>query len=176
MTLLTAMLALALAGVGVIGWFYGRESVKEENLRRWGEKLRKEIEDAGGVEAWKRANARGTVPAGDGPAVVAKVARAGSGEHPLDGSLLTARGVWTVIVLTDEDDDRTRRFALNLLPPGSREADVVPFIIRVPRTVIATERPQTWAADLRQELAGWINTDAIVRAEMIWWPQTRERT
>ncbi|HYN06952.1 MAG TPA: hypothetical protein VES67_06155 [Vicinamibacterales bacterium] len=167
-------LAFSLVMVGTIGWFYGRQSVKEETQRRWGEKLRKEIEDAGGLEAWKRGKARGDVPAAPVRAALAKAVPVSGQEHPLDGSLLTARGVWTVIVLTDEDDGRTRRFALNLLGPNVPEAEAIPFIVSVPRTVIATERTQTWAADLRAELATWINTNAIDRREMTWWPNSSE--
>jgi hypothetical protein len=169
-----AFLAVCLILVGLIGWFYGRQSVKEDTVRRWGEKLRKEIEDAGGVEAWKKAKAKSEAPAPPGPVVVARAAQAGGLEHPLDGTLLTSRGVWTVVVLTDEDDGRTRRFAVNLVPPNAREADAVPLIVRVPRTVIANERPQSWAADLRNQFASWINGNAIERGEMTWWPDLAE--
>jgi hypothetical protein len=170
--LFIAFLAACLVAVGTIGWFYGRQSVKDESLRRWGDKLRREIEDAGGVDAWKRAKAKGAPPpAAPGPAVVAQAAQAVSAiDHPLDGTLLTARGVWTVMMLTDEDDGRTRRFVMNLLPPHATEAEAVPFIVRVPRTVIVGERAQSWAADLRAQLAVWINADAIRQGEMIWWP------
>lgn len=170
---ITAVVTLALVGVGITGWFFGRRSVSDEERRRWGEKLRQEIEDAGGLEAWKRAKARDQAPVHAVPDVLARMADAGSEDHPLAGSLLTAGGVWTVVVLTDDDDERTRRFALNLVPPNQRPADALPFTIRVPRTVIAHERPQTWAADLRDQLAGWINTNAIERGEMIWWPNDR---
>ena len=169
-----AFLAVSLVLVGVSGWFYGRQSVKDETQRRWGEKLRKEIEDAGGLERWKREKAAGDAPDVPAQAKLANVVRTSGQDHPLEGTLLTARGLWTVIVLTDEDDGRTRRFAMNLLGPNAPEADAVPFIARVPRTVIAAERPQTWAADLRAELASWIKTNAIDRGEMIWWPDLPE--
>lgn len=170
---IATILVLAVAGGALIGWFFGRRSVGDEERRRWGEKLRKEIEDAGGVDAWKLAKAPDQAPVPNVPAELARAAAAGSDDHPLAGSLLTAGGVWTVIVLTDDDDDRGRRFALNLVPPNRRPADAIPFIVRVPRTVITQERPQTWAADLREQLAGWINTNAIERGEMIWWPNDR---
>jgi hypothetical protein len=56
------------------------------------------------------------------------------------------------------------------VPPNAREADAVPLIVRVPLVVIASERPQSWAADLRNQFAGWIGSNVIERGEMIWWP------
>lgn len=90
--------------------------------------------------------------------------------HPLGGPLQTALGVWTVTVVKDELDDRTRTFTLRLLPPNVRAEDAVPFVVRVPRTVIENERPKTWAEDLRVDLAHWISVNIIERGEMIWWP------
>jgi hypothetical protein len=90
--------------------------------------------------------------------------------HALAGPLQTALGVWTVTVVKDEVDDRTRTFTLSLLPPNVRAEDAVPFVVRVPLTVIKDERPERWPADLREEIAYWISTNAIERGEMIWWP------
>lgn len=90
--------------------------------------------------------------------------------HPLAGPLRTTRGVWTVTVVKDDVDERTRTFTLSLLPPDVNDEDAVAFVVRVPLTVIEQERPETWVADLRQELVYWISTNTIERGEMIWWP------
>jgi hypothetical protein len=90
--------------------------------------------------------------------------------HALAGPLQTALGVWTVTVVKDELDDRTRTFTLALLPPNVRADDAVPFVVRVPVTVIKNERPETWSAELREELVYWISTKTIERGEMTWWP------
>lgn len=91
--------------------------------------------------------------------------------HPLAGTVKTAVGHWTITVLSDRDDHRTRRFTLSLLP-HARPSETKIFVVRVPRTVIENERPTTWPGDLRQELAYWISINAIERGEMIWWPLT----
>lgn len=72
--------------------------------------------------------------------------------------------------MEDSSDGRTRQFKLILTPANAREGDSRPFVIRVPQTVIEVERPQTWAADLREELTYWIGTNVIERGEIAWWP------
>ena len=175
MTAITAALALALAGKARLAGFsgadpstkraspLGRKASEGNRGRRWRRRLETRESARSGARARR-------------PAELARAAAAGSDDHPLAGSLLTAGGVWTVIVLTDDDDNRGRRFALNLVPPNRRPVDAIPFIVRVPRTVITQERPQTWAAELREQLAGWINTNAIERGEMSGGPPAvRER-
>jgi hypothetical protein len=129
--------------------------------RRWGEKLRGEIEAAGGVEAWTRKKARKKI-AIPGPAP--------GDDHPLAGSLLTKRGVWAVTVLKDETVQGTRRFRLSLSPPKARKAKPIAFGVRVPLVVITDQRPGTWAADLRAALTSWIDADALTGRERIWSP------
>ena len=90
--------------------------------------------------------------------------------RPLTGRLQTALGVWTVTVLKDQQDRRTRRFTLSLLAPNVRHEDAVTFTVRVPVTVIQDERPETWATDLREDLAYWISTNVIERGEIVWFP------
>ncbi|MGE5834580.1 MAG: hypothetical protein ACM4AI_08895 [Acidobacteriota bacterium] len=91
--------------------------------------------------------------------------------HPLAGILRTAlRGEWAVAVVDDISDGSTRQFKLILTPANVKEGDSRPFVIRVPQTVIDAERPETWAADLREELTYWIGSDVIARGEIAWWP------
>lgn len=156
---------LAAVTAATVGWFHRRQ-IKQSQTRRWGEQLRREIEDAGGVRAWKRKHRR-TAPAApvlDNPILTFN-------KHPLAGSLPTASGVWKVSVVTDEDDGRTRRFTLRLSPAHAEPEEAATFVVRVPRAVIETERPHTWVADLRQQLVEWINALSVIdRGEMIWWP------
>jgi hypothetical protein len=91
--------------------------------------------------------------------------------HPLAGAVRTPlRGDWFIAVVEDSSDGRTRQFKLILTPADAKEGDSRPFVIRVPQTVIEVERPQTWAADLREELTYWIGTNVIERGEIAWWP------
>jgi hypothetical protein len=92
-------------------------------------------------------------------------------QHPLAGRLRTAlRGEWAVAVVDDISVGSTRQFKLILTPANVKEGDSRPFVIRVPQTVIDIERPETWAADLREELTYWIGSDVIARGEIAWWP------
>jgi hypothetical protein len=129
--------------------------------RRWGEKLREEIEAAGGVEAWKRNKARKKAPARKPPP---------GDDHPLAGSLLTRRGVWAVTVLKDDTVKGARMFRLSLSPPKTRKARPIALGVRVPLVVITEQRPGTWAADLRAALTSWINAEALTSRERIWSP------
>ncbi len=159
---------LAAAAATTIGWIYRRQ-VKETHTRRWGEQLRRDIEQAGGVRAWKRQRTR------QGPPTTAPEHRAiAFTKHPLAGRLHTSFGTWTVSVVKDEDDGRTRKFTLRLRPPDTEPEEAVTFVVRVPRTVIDHERRDSWPKDLRDELAYWISTDTIERGEMIWWPTQPE--
>lgn len=72
--------------------------------------------------------------------------------------------------MDDISDGSTRQFKLILTPANVKEGDSRPFVIRVPQTVIDAERPETWAADLREELTYWIGSDVIARGEIAWWP------
>lgn len=165
MTMVIGFAALALIGVALVtatglGFFIGRRRASKPIPRRWGERLRDEIEDSGGLTAWKRSQA----PASSRPSVSLL-----SLAHPLAGPVETSVGAWTVAVLKDVDDGRTRRFTLRLAPVGQKE-EPTSFLVRVPRGVIDVERRDTWPADLREEIARWISVKTIYRGEMIWWP------
>jgi hypothetical protein len=137
--------------------------MKPSKSRRWGEKLRKEIEEAGGIDAWERRKGRK-------PPRVPPPAPADP-DHPLAGSLLTERGLWNVSVLKDENLKDMRVFTLSLSPPKTpRGSKPIAFGVRVPLTVIRDRRPKTWAADLRASLTSWINSDALPSREKIWSP------
>jgi hypothetical protein len=91
--------------------------------------------------------------------------------HPLAGTLKTAlRGEWAVAVVDDVSDGNMRQFRLVLTPANSKDGDSRPFVIRVPQTVIDVERPETWVADLREELTFWIGSNVVERGEIVWWP------
>lgn len=147
--------------------------MKAGDQRRWGEKLRKEIEEAGGIEAWQRKKTRGDRPTGARrPHKEVPVPRSAPAahDHPLEGSLLTKRGVWAVSVLKDENVKGMRVFKLSLDPPKTQTGKPVAFVVRVPLEVIREQRPRTWAADLRAALTSWINTNAVTNRERIWSP------
>lgn len=94
-----------------------------------------------------------------------------SRRHPLAGTLKTAlRGEWAVAVVEDISDGGMRQFRLVLTPADSKAGDSRPFVIRVPQTVIEVERPETWVADLREELIYWIGSNVVERGEIVWWP------
>ena len=171
LSLLGSLLATATA----VGWFYRRGKLEKRHGRR---SSHGDIANAGSI-AWKRAKARQRpvrsaagetsrlTPKGDGPGQDGRVLRFA---HPLSGPIRTAHGQWVIVVQKDEDDGRTRRFILVLSRAGTRPADAVRFVVRVPRQVIEVERAETWPADLRTDLAHWINANVIHRGEMIWWP------
>lgn len=171
LSLLGSLLATATA----VGWFYRRGKLEKRRGRRSGHR---DIADAGSI-AWKRAKARQRpvrsapgetnrlAPKGDSPGQDGRVLRFA---HPLNGPIRTAHGQWVIVVQKDEDDGRTRRFILILSRAGTRPADAVRFVVRVPRQVIEVERAETWPADLRTDLAHWINANVIDRGEIIWWP------
>ena len=140
----------------------GPVRMKPSKSRRWGEKLRKEIEEAGGVDAWQRRKAR-KEPRVPPPAPV-------DPDHPLAGSLLTERGLWTVSVLKDENLKGMRVFTLSLSPPKTPRSKPIACAVRVPLGVIRDRRPKTWAADLRASLTSWINADALTSRERTWSP------
>src|SRR5262245_45048190 len=98
-----ALISLAIVTATGLGFFIGRRQTTNPIPRRWGERLRGEIEDAGGLSAWKRSQA----PASSRPSVSLL-----SLAHPLAGPVETSVGVWSVAVLKDVDDGRTRRFML----------------------------------------------------------------
>ena len=171
LSLLGSLLATATA----VGWFYRRGKLENRRRRR---SDHRDIADAGSI-AWKRAKARqrpGLSAAGDPNQVTPKAdltrpdGRVLRFAHPLSGPIRTATGQWVIVVQKDEDDGRTRRFILILSRAGTRPADAVRFVVRVPRQVIEVERAETWPADLRTDLAHWINANVIERGEMIWWP------
>ena len=92
--------------------------------------------------------------------------------HPLAGKVKTAlRGEWAIAVVDDASASGTRLFKLILTPANVKEGDSRPFLIRVPQAVIDVERPETWAADLRDELTYWIGSNVIERGEIVWWPK-----
>ena len=136
--------------------------MKSSKSRRWGEKLRKEIEEAGGVNAWERRKTR-KEPRVPPPAPA-------DPDHPLAGSLLTERGLWNVSVLKDENLKGMRVFTLRLSPPKTQSAKPIVFGVRVALGVIRDRRPKTWAADLRASLTSWINADALTSRERTWSP------
>ena len=140
----------------------GPVRMKATKSRRWGEKLRKEIEEAGGIDAWERRKAR-KGPRVPPPAPV-------DPDHPLAGSLLTERGLWTVSVLKDENLKGMRVFTLSLSPPKTPRSKPIACAVRVPLGVIRDRRPKTWAADLRASLTSWINADALTSRERTWSP------
>jgi hypothetical protein len=131
--------------------------------RRWGEKLRKEIEDAGGLQAWQRKKAPKKAPK-----KVPAPPPAAADDHPLAGSLLTKRGVWIVSLLKDDAAKGVRVFKLSVSPPKTLKARSIAFRVRVPLDVILQQRPGTWAADLREALTSWIDADALTSREKTW--------
>jgi hypothetical protein len=135
--------------------------------RRWGEKLRKEIEDAGGVDAWARKKAPKKA-ATTRKAPAPPPAPAPADDHPLAGSLLTKRGVWGVHVLKDDTAKGMRVFKLTVSPPKTQKASAIAFVVRVSLDVIEDQRPRTWAADLRDALTSWIDADALTSREKTW--------
>jgi hypothetical protein len=171
-----SLLGSLLASATAVGWFYRRGKLEKRRGRR--SAVHRDIADAGSI-AWKRAKARQEpvrsaarettrlMPKADIPRQDGRVLRFA---HPLSGPIRTAHGQWVIVVLKDEDDGRTRRFILVLSRAGTRPADAVRFVVRVPRQVIEVERAETWPADLRTDLAHWINANVIDRGEMIWWP------
>ena len=88
--------------------------------------------------------------------------------HPLDGIVETRLGPWMIRVLSDDVDGPVRRFELTL--QSLRGEAACPFVIRVPGSVIELERPDTWPADLRRDIAYWIGVGIIERGQIIWWP------
>jgi hypothetical protein len=136
-------------------------------IRRWGEKLRKEIEDAGGVDAWERKKTPKKAPVSKKAPAPPPTPAAGD-DHPLAGSLLTERGVWGVSVLKDDTAKGMRVFKLSLSPPKTQKASPIAFVVRVPLEVIHDQRSGTWAADLRDALTSWINADALTSRERTW--------
>ena len=170
-----SLLGSILATATAVRWFYRRGKLEKRGGRRSGHR---DFADAGSI-AWKRAKARqqpAQSAAGETNRLTSKAdiprqdGRVLRFAHPLSGPIRTAHGQWVVVVLKDEDDGRTRRFILILSRAGTRPADAIRFVVRVPRQVIEVERAETWPADLRTDLAHWISANVIDRGEMIWWP------